>query len=66
MYVLIISSMSMFKSLSTLYLKKGANDQVKSSSLCSRTNSTLSGQVGYGLIINQFHIPNSKVRPVKE
>ena len=65
-YVLIISSMAMFKSLSTLYMKKGANDQVKSSRLCIRTNSTLSGQVGYGLIMNKFHIPNSKVRPVKE
>ena len=58
--------MTMFKSLSTLYMKKGANDQVKSSKLYIRTNSTLSGQVGHGLIINQFHIPNSKVRPVKE
>ena len=27
--MLIISSMAMFKSLSTLYMKKGANDQVK-------------------------------------
>ena len=52
MYVLIISSMAMFKSLSTLYMKKGANDQVKSSRLCIRPNSTLSGQVGYGLIMN--------------
>ena len=56
--------MAMFKSLSTLYMKKGANDQVKPSSLCSRTNSTLSGQVGNGLIMNKFHIPNSKVRLV--
>ena len=61
MDVLIISSMAMFKSLSMLYMKKGANDQVQSSRLCIRTNSTLSGQVGYGLIMNQFHIPNSKV-----
>ena len=58
--------MAMFKSLSTLYMKKGANDQVKPSSLRSRTNSTLSGKVGYSLIMNKFHIPNSKVRPVKE
>ena len=64
--MLVISSMAMFKSLSTLYIKKGANDLVKSSRLCSRTNSILSGQVGYGLIMNEFHIPNSKVRPVKE
>ena len=56
----------MFKSLSTLNLKKGANDQVKSSRLYIQTTSNLSGQVGYGLIMNQFHIPNSKVRPVKE
>ena len=58
--------MAMFKSLSTLYMKKGVNDQVKSSRLCIRTKSTLSGQVGYGLMMNQFNIPNSKVRPAKE
>ena len=56
--------MAMFRSLSTLYMKKGANDRVKSSSSFSQTNSTLSGQVGYGLIMNKFHISNSRVRPV--
>ena len=64
--MLIISSMAMFKLLSTFYMKKGANDRVRIFKLCSRTNSTLSGQVGYGLIMNKFYIPNSKVRTVEE
>ena len=57
MDVLIISSMAMFRSLSMLYMKKRANDQVKFPSSCNQTNGTLSGQVGYGLIMNQFPSP---------